>query len=202
MKLPRRVPEDIRAILGKERLLARGTLFSPHGGFVLASDAALYWSGPPAGNHQVGIGSGPALGDPEVNRIPWQDVITAAWSDGFLDLLRRDDSPGGAREVRLRLADEGRLPEVVRERVMFTVLVTRQVALRPVGQPVRKVVITARRAVAGSEVRWEVIYDPSGGPLTASQSRAVDTEIDKWADQLGIGPSTGPVARIARVDPP
>lgn len=202
MRWARGMPPEVQAMLGGERLLAHGELAGRGGGHVVASDVALHWSGSSGGNHRVAPDAEPAPASGAGNRIAWEDIITASWSEGFLDLLCRDPGPAGAREVRLRLAEPGRLPEVVRERVMFTVLASQQVVVGPPGQPPRKVVLTARRPGSGSGVRWDVVFDPAGGPLSPAQSRAVDEAIDRWAGQLGIGPSTGPVARIARVDPP
>jgi hypothetical protein len=83
-------------------------------------------------------------------RIPWSDVVHAQWFDEesalVLDPVREAFAPR-----RFELADPGRLPEVVHERVMASIVVSRRVPVP--GGAVRVV----GRVDADGELVWQVV---------------------------------------------
>ena len=61
-------------------------------------------------------------------RTPWTDVAHAQWFDEE-QVLVVDPVPGAGAPLRLRLAEPGRVPETVHERVMASIVLSRRVAL-------------------------------------------------------------------------
>ncbi len=83
-------------------------------------------------------------------QVPWESVHRASWDEGVL-VLRRGD----LGEIRLTLGlDETRLPEVVRERVEASIVLSERVPLSR-----GSAVIMARRPPSGGEIHWTVIFD-------------------------------------------
>ena len=93
--------------------------------------------------------------------VPWHEVLSATWDDEH-GALTVDAAPLGQPRERhvLVLADPGRLPETVRERVQSSIVVSRHVPL--VGK--RGVRVVGRRDAVGAGgtggVRWHVVPDP------------------------------------------
>jgi hypothetical protein len=142
VKLRRRplLPDEARAALPLDRgekAIAAAQLAD--GGWLVATGTALV---------------GPA------GRTPWTDVAHAQWFDEE-QLLVVDPVPGAGASLRLRLAEPGRVPETVHERVMASIVLSRRVAL-PGGGAAR---LVARRG-DGADLVWQVVPD-SGTDLTA-----------------------------------
>ncbi len=134
MRLRRRslLPDDARAALPLERgerviAAARETA----GGWVVATGQALVTAG---------------------GRTSWTDVAHAQWYDEE-QVLALDPVPGAGRPHRWRLAEPGRLPETVHERVMASIVLSRRVPV-----PGGAVRLVARRGRSG-ELLWQVVPD-------------------------------------------
>ena len=61
-------------------------------------------------------------------RTPWTDVVHAQWYDEE-QVLEVDLLPGDEPSYLLALAEPGRVPETVHERVMASIVLSRRVAL-------------------------------------------------------------------------
>jgi hypothetical protein len=92
-------------------------------------------------------------------RTPWTDVAHAQWFDEERVLLV-DPVPGAGAPLRLRLAEPGRIPETVHERVMASIVLSRRVALPGGGAR-----LVARHG-EGPDLVWQVVPD-AGTDLTA-----------------------------------
>ena len=160
MKLRRRslLPDDARAALPldrREKAIAAAQLAD--GGWVVATDSAL-----------VGV----------AGRTPWTDVAHAQWFDEE-QLLVIDPVPGAGASLLLRLAQPGRVPETVHERVMASIVVSRRVAL-PGGGGAR---LVGRRG-DGTDLTWQVVPD-SGTDLAApGVQAAVDDALADLRSEL------------------
>jgi len=67
-------------------------------------------------------------GDDTVRRVGWHRVSKAAWGNGAVELVEADEEQAGGAVLltdrpvrRLRLADPGRVPEIVHERVTSSI---------------------------------------------------------------------------------
>lgn len=88
-------------------------------------------------------------------RTEWVDVLHAEWQpdDGALVL---DGAPGVFGRRRVPLADPGRLPETVHERVMSSIVVTRRISVPGTAGGVRAV---GRRVAGSDSMTWQVIAE-------------------------------------------
>jgi hypothetical protein len=155
------------------RLLAFGELDQPVGGLAAATTHLLAWQQD-------------CVDGLETIWVPWDQVLTAAWSQGTLDLVVAGPA-GDSRNLRLRLADPGAIPQVVRERISWTVVVSHPVTLRNGLDRPRAVVLTARRSTRDGVICWHAVFDPSAGPITGPQAGAAARALQEMADKLGIG---------------
>lgn len=113
-------------------------------------------------------------------RLPWEAVLHGTWDaqrESFtLDVLGDD----GQRERHVLLLDDhGRLPEVLRERVQASIVVSRHVALA--GS--RGVRIVGRRT--GGDVSWHVVPDAGVDVEDPAVRDAVERALRETRDQLG-----------------
>ena len=113
-------------------------------------------------------------------RIPWTDIDRATWADPVLHIEGR--SPEGARQWRLELAAAGRVPELVRERVMASIVVSEHVEIAE-GAGAR---IVGRRASVDSDVTWTVTFDPGLDPADPHLRKAAQEALDDLRDTLGV----------------
>ena len=97
-------------------------------------------------------------------RTPWTDVAHAQWF-GEEQVLVVDPVPGAGAPLRLRLAEPGRVPETVHERVMASIVLSRRVALPGGGAR-----LVARRG-DGADLAWQVVPD-TGTDLGAPEVQA------------------------------
>jgi hypothetical protein len=142
------LPDDARALLALDRgekPIAAAQLVG--GSWVAATGTAL-----------VGV----------AGRTPWTDVAHAQWFDEE-QLLVVDTVPGAGASLRLRLAEPGRLPETVHERVMASIVLSRRVAL-PGGGGAR---LVARRG-EGADLVWQVVLDAGTDLAAPGVQQAVD----------------------------
>ena len=112
-------------------------------------------------------------------RTPWTDVAHARWFDEDLVLVV-DLVPGAGASRRHRLADPGRVPETVHERVMASIVLSRRVAL-PGGGAVR---LVARRG-DGTDLEWQVVPDQGTDLADPAVRAAVDDALDRLRSELG-----------------
>ncbi|MDF5757006.1 hypothetical protein [Spongiactinospora sp. TRM90649] len=135
MKLPfgsRRLPAGVSVDDGERVLTHAGT---DDDGHLVATDRALYLPG----------GA----------RLPWYLIDRGEWGEDGLRLLTTE----GKRHV-FRVPVPGRLPEVVKERVTSSILVSRHVPLPGRGG----VRLVARRVPGQDEPIWEFLFDEGLDP--------------------------------------
>jgi len=147
-----------RARHNGETVLASGTLVG--GQLVLATPLALY------------------VPDRDLT-VPWERVAAATWEDPELRIVTT-----GTRETyALALDDEGMLPEVIRERVQASILVSEHVALTPRGGAR----FSARRSpTADGEVRWTVTFDDGLDPRDTTLRQLADGELARMRQTYGV----------------
>ncbi|WP_242496339.1 hypothetical protein [Xylanimonas protaetiae] len=155
---PPRLPDDVRVRLGlgpAERTLAAGELKG--GGWAAAVPAALL----------VAPAEGPVQGRPwsDVDRAsfdPQHGLVTVTWVDGTAPLKVRPVDPARSR-----------LPQVVRERVEWSVVLGEEVPL-PGGRSAR---VAVRRSVDGTMFSQVLagpgvdLDDPAVAPLVDAAER-------------------------------
>jgi hypothetical protein len=172
MRWPRRpsparaLPQDVRSRLrlGRhEHVLATSRL--DDGAWVVASSVALLVAD--AGR---------------VVRHAWHEVAEATWEPETRVVAVRWATPG-EEPLRLRLGEEpGRVPEVVRERVMSTYVLSQRVPVR--GR--RGVTVAVRRDAADGTLLVQAVADEGidpGRPETAEKVAAMSREL---AAQVGL----------------
>ena len=167
MRWRRSVDDRVRAVLGeapKDKLLAWGELAD--GSVAVCTDRAIHF--------------------PVERRVPWDLVVRGAWSEEFLDLVVQSEPGGRHEQVRLRFAEPGQVPAVVRERVEWTVVVSHQAALvHPDGRS-GSAMLNARRSPETGDVRWAVVFDPAIDARDPGWRSAADAVLSDLRDQLGV----------------
>lgn len=135
-----RPPEGARALVGDERPLAWGAAGDA---LVVATDAAL-WLGAD-------------------DRLPWHDVLRAAWDPPVLTV-----EPVHGEQRVVRLSEEGRLPETVRDRVTASIALSRSEQVGP-GTTAQ---VVARRRHGDQRLHWTLeVTGPAAGDADV-QARA------------------------------
>jgi len=140
------VTQGALALEPGERILASAK--DAEGRPVVASDRALWLQRRP----------------PEYSRVPWHEVARASFADDLLTIVLTTAPLGSATALRIPLAEAGRLPAVVRERVTATVAFDQHVRLR--GRSGVRVV--ARRRPGDDVLIWGFVPD-EGLSLTAAE---------------------------------
>lgn len=161
MKLPRRPPEAVRELVPDgERLL--GWCESEPESVVVATDERIV---------------APAV---EL-AARWIEILAVAWDDPILELTvwRRSAPPA---TVVVRLGGAGVLPEVVRERVMQSLLTQHFVPLRGT----KGVRLLARRDPATDETFWQRVYDHGIDPADPAIRAEVDAALQAARDAFGV----------------
>lgn len=171
---PPPLPAQVRAGLGLprgERLLAHAMLAD--GGWVLATSAALVVVDPVTGPH-----AGP--GTPRSRHL-WHEVAEATWAPQERVVEVHWVSSSGL--LRLVLDDhDSFLPEVVRERVMSTYVLSQRVAVRGT----RGVTVAIRRHVVDGTLFAQALPDAGidlERPTVADQVATLTREL---AAQVGL----------------
>lgn len=117
-------------------------------------------------------------------RIAWEDVEAADW-DRDTGLLRVSEVGSWGRlrpEYRLVIAEPGRLPELVRERVTASVVLQRHVPM----QGRRGVRVVARRAPGGHQpIRWVFEYDEGIDPDDPDVAAAARAALSAAREEVG-----------------
>lgn len=168
------LPPQVREGLGLRRgehVLAHGEL--AQGGWAVATTAALVLVDPIDGPVR-----GP--GTPSA-RWWWHDVAEATWDPGTLEFAIR--WADGRPECLLQLAEHaGRLPEVLRERVMSTFVLSQRLPVR--GR--RGVTVAVRRHAADGSLFTQAVPDDgisTTRPHVAEQVEALTRDL---AEQAGL----------------
>jgi|SRR5919112_561264 hypothetical protein len=163
---PQTLPDDVRSRLGldrHERVLAAAPL--QDGGWVVTSSIAL-----------MVAESGP------VARTPWHEVAEATWEPETREVAVRWATPGKPA-VLLRLGEEpGHVPEVLRERVMSTYVLSQRVTVR--GR--RGVTVAVRRNAGDGSLLVQTVPDEGidlRRPETAERVAAMAREL---GEQVGL----------------
>jgi hypothetical protein len=168
------VPAQVRRALGLERgerVLAAARL--RNGGWLVATTLALHVTGP----------EGSAEGSAETSRHTWDRVAGAVWSDtaAMLQVTWVD----GSRQLVVELAgEEGLLPEVVRERVEASVVLSRRFDV----QGRRGVRVAIRRAHHGAELQTQVVADRGVDLTDPAIAARVAVELADLREQVGMRP--------------
>ncbi|GGO66501.1 hypothetical protein [Nonomuraea cavernae] len=148
MSFLRRLPSDVRkslAIEPGERVL---TFAGADGGYVVATDRALFLS--------------------DGTRVPYETIDRASWDDEGLRVVTAD-----GRSHRERVGEPRLLPETLRERVNSTIVVNKRVLL-----PRGGVRLVARRRPGGEVLGWTLVFDdgldPDDPGLRAQAEQALE----------------------------
>lgn len=112
-------------------------------------------------------------------RIAWSDVAHAQWLDEE-SVLVLDPVPGAFAPRRVPLAEPGRLPEVVRERVMASIVVSRRVAV-----PGGWTRVVGRHSASG-DLAWQVVLEADVDGDNPDVRRVVDAAITQLTAELGL----------------
>ena len=113
-----------------------------------------------------------SISEPAVT-LPWYSVVSAVWEAPVLKVLATYD--GKPLKLDLEIPNPKRLPEVVRERVTDSVIITERRTL-PAGVGATFV---ARRH-PGDEVAWAVVFDSgvdSADPALQEQASELLSEL-------------------------
>jgi len=141
-------------MLGRAERALAWTQLSPTG-WAVATDEDL----------RMTVADDPAAGE-SVRSWPWVQVLGAAWDDPILELKIYGQPDASVQRLNLR---EGRtFPQVVRERIMQSLLV--QVHVPMVGD--KGVRFLARRDPRTDEVTWQQVCDAGidpGNPAIATR---------------------------------
>jgi hypothetical protein len=154
-----RLPDDVRDALPTEpgeRVLTAGR--ATDGAWVVATDRSLIDG---------------------TRRTPWTDVVHAQWYDEekVLDVVLL---PGDVPSYRLAIAEPGRVPETVYERVMASIVLSRRVALPGGGARV-----VARRGDGSGETVWQVVVDEGVDLADPAVRDRVDAALADLQAELG-----------------
>jgi hypothetical protein len=160
------LPDDVRSRLdlGRgERVLAAAAL--DDGGWVVTSSVAL-----------LVAGGGPVL------RTPWHEVAEATWEPDRREVAVRWTTPGQPG-LLLRLAEEsGRVPEVLRERVMSTYVLSQRVPVR--GR--RGVTVAVRRSAVDGSLLVQTVPDDGIDPRRPETAERVAAMVRELCEQVGL----------------
>ena len=171
-----KLPDALKALIPKgERLMAWGSGPPKLDGqptLVAATDRALYAPG-------------------YVERVPWEQVVRAAWEEPILEVVYLPPDESTAAEtvvfsspalVRITLDEAGSVPQVVWERVNSTIIMSRHVTL--VGD--KGVRLVARRVRGSDDIRWHVIFDRGLDAADPELRAMADEELRHIRESAGI----------------
>ncbi len=120
-----------------------------------------------------------------VDRIAWEQVETADW-DRDEERLRVAEVGefGRPRTVHeVRIADPGRLLQLVRERVTASVLLQRRISLP--GSRKGLMVVARRSPHRGGEISWAVEYDVGVDPADPAVEQAAEAALRGAREEVG-----------------
>ncbi|HET8617267.1 MAG TPA: hypothetical protein VFL94_17255 [Actinomycetales bacterium] len=183
------LPAQVREGLGlarSERVLAHATVAA--GGWLVATTHALVVVDP-----IDGPASGP--GTPRL-RVPWYEVAEATWTSDDRTLHVRWVSPDEPEQAHLLGSGETYLPEVVRERVMSTYVLSQRVDVRG-----RRGVTVAVRRRPDAALVVQAVADPGVDLLRPAVAEQVSAAARHLRSQVGLPPE-GPVVGLDDDEPP
>lgn len=182
--LPAQVREGLGLARG-ERVLAHATL-AP-GGWLVATTTALVLVDP-----IDGPASGP--GTPRV-RTPWHDIAEAVWRADERTLRVRWVTGDDGEQLLLLGEGESYFPEVVRERVMSTYVLSRRIDVRG-----RRGVTVAVRRRADASLVVQAVADPGVDLLRPTVADEVAAAARALRQQVGL-PADGPIVGMTDDEP-
>lgn len=108
-------------------------------------------------DQQPVVATGRGLLLPGLDRVDWADVERAVWQRPVLTVVESAEVAGTGRTTALRLreADDDRLPDVVRAGVTTSVAWSTHVRLQPAGG----VRVVGRRRAGRETFDWQLVYD-------------------------------------------
>ena len=118
----------------------------------------LAWAVTPAAEPVVATEE--ALLLPGGARLEWHRIEKATWQRPHLHVLEVQPVGGTGAQHRLELADEGGLPEVVRDRVTSSVAWATTARIDPDGG----VRIVGRRVPDAEDLEWQLVFDQGTDP--------------------------------------
>lgn len=150
------------ALADGERVLVEVTAVD--GTVVVGTDRALH------------LGAGQALG--------WHQIDRARWlgDDSALEVVSLPSGSSPAQTYRVAVPEPGRLPELVRERVTSTIVVSERVLLA--GRASARIV--ARRVPGADGVRWSVLYEDSVSATEPGVQAAAHDAVAGLRARLGV----------------
>ncbi len=166
MTLFHRPPSEVAALLPKrERALAWAATAAPGraagGGWLVATDVRLRCTAP------------------ELDRR-WVEILGASWDSPALEVKLW--TPGGVESVSVHLPDAGVLPQVIRERIMQSLLVQQHVAL----WGTKGVRFLARRDPETDEVSWQTVVDPGVDASDPAVAQRITESLAVLRDAYGV----------------
>lgn len=168
----RRLPDEVRALVPKGQRLRAWASGPPRldgsPTYVVATDVALYAPGYVPS----------ALG---TDAVEWDRFVRAAWDEPILDAVVTNDA-GGSTLMRVTLDNPGSLPEVVRERITASIVMSNHIDL--VGDLGARLV--ARRVRGSQEIKWSVVFDSGLDPSDPVLRARADEALTRLRDSAGI----------------
>jgi len=157
MRWPGRVSlsAELRTALGLqrgERVLA--VAYDPDGRALVATDRDLLLQRRP----------------PAYDRIGWDTIDKATYSDGLLRITRVDDAGVSGGGLKIPLDEPGTFPVVVRDRVTASIVVSQPVTIGE-GKAIR---VVARRRPDRESLAWGYVIEPgvhAGDPEVVAAAR-------------------------------
>jgi len=132
-----------------------------------------------AGADGVLVATTGALHLPGGHRVPWERIDRARWDAEGLRFVEE-----GSGEHAFPVAEPGRLPEVVYERVTATIVAGRHVPLPGAGGAGFRLV--ARRPPGGSRIDWRVHLDEGVDPGDPGGRTAAERALALIREQTGV----------------
>ncbi|WP_113704948.1 hypothetical protein [Nonomuraea lactucae] len=157
MSFLRRLPAGVRKSLITERGERVLTFSASDGGYVVATNLALFLS--------------------DGTRVPYETIDKATWDEEGLRLITTD----GERR-RERLPEPRLLPETVRERVNATIVVNKHVTLPGRGG----VRLVARRRPGGEMLGWTLVFDDGLDPEDPGLRALAEQALEGVRRSMGV----------------
>jgi hypothetical protein len=160
MTLFRRPPAEVRALTEPgERALAWAV--TSEGGWLVATDDRLRCSAP-LFDHR------------------WVEILGASWKEPQLQIKVRQ--AGEQEDQGVRIEDADVLPQVIRERIMQSLLVQQHVALAGT----KGVRFLARRDPKTDAVTWQTVVDAGIDPSDPRMRERIDESLVVLRDAYGV----------------
>lgn len=167
----RRLRPPAGVVAPGERSLAVAAVHSPSDEqhLVVATDRALYIP------HVGGL----ITAEPYM-RLSWTQIDRVHWEEPMLTIQARGDEAD--RTWRIDLETPRRLPELVRERVMASIVVSEHILLHESGG----VRIVGRREHPDDPIDWSFAFDPGLDPQDPQLRTAAEAALVELRHVLGV----------------